>query len=199
MVVIGLTGGSGSGKSTIAGLMRQRGINVIDADKIGRIVVRKGEPALDEIAKEFGSGMLKGDGTLDRKKLAQVVFTSREKLKKLNEITHKYITEIVKKELAASSTDISVIDAAVLKESGIQDMCDYVIAAIADKDVRIERIMERDGISEEEAKNRINSQDPDAKYIQYADFVINNSGDEALDVLLDDILSEIGGSRQSER
>lgn len=199
MVVIGLTGGSGSGKSTIAGLMRQKGINVIDADKIGRVVVEKGKPALEEIVAEFGPGVLLPSGELDRKKLASIVFTNREELKKLNKITHKYITAIVKEELAASKTDLSAIDAAVLKESGILDMCDYVIAVIADKALRVERIMERDGISEEAAKNRINSQEPDAKYIQYADFVIDNSGDESLEVLLDDILREIGGSIQSER
>ena len=199
MVVIGLTGGSGSGKSTIASLLRQKGIQVIDADKIGRVVVEKGKPALREIVEEFGEGVLQPDGTLDRKKLASIVFTDREELKKLNRITHKYITAIVKEELAASKADISVIDAAVLKESGILDMCDYVIAVIAEKDIRIKRIMERDGITEEAAKNRINSQEPDAKYVQYADFVIDNSGDVALDALLGDILSEIGGSTQSER
>ena len=199
MVVIGLTGGSGSGKSTIANLMRQRGINVIDADQIGRVVVEKGRPALVEIIEEFGEGVLQSDGTLDRKKLASIVFTDREQLKKLNKITHKYITAIVKEELAACKADISVIDAAVLKESGILDMCDYVIAVTADRELRIERIIARDGITREAALNRISSQEPDAKYIQYADFVIANSGDEALDVLLEDILDEIGGSKQSER
>ena len=199
MVVIGLTGGSGSGKSTIANLMRQRGINVIDADQIGRVVVEKGRPALVEIIEEFGEGVLQSDGTLDRKKLASIVFTDREQLKKLNKITHKYITAIVKEELAACKADISVIDAAVLKESGILDMCDYVIAVTADRELRIERIIARDGITREAALNRISSQEPDAKYIQYADLVIDHSGDEALDVLLEDILDEIGGSKQSER
>lgn len=137
MVVIGLTGGSGSGKSTIANLMRQRGINVIDADQIGRVVVEKGRPALAEIIEEFGEGVLQSDGTLDRKKLASIVFTDREQLKKLNKITHKYITAIVKEELAACKADISVIDAAVLKESGILDMCDYVIAVTADRELPV--------------------------------------------------------------
>lgn len=199
MVVIGLTGGSGSGKSTIASLMEQRGIYVIDADKVGRFVVEKGRPALKEIVEEFGEDVLFENGELDRKKLASIVFTDREQLLKLNRITHKYITEIVKEELAANKGMICAIDAAVLKESGIIDMCDHVIAVIADKDVRVKRIMARDGISEKAANDRINSQEPDAKYVQYADFVINNSGDVALEVLLDDILSEIGGEFISER
>lgn len=199
MVVIGLTGGSGSGKSTVASLMQQRGIHVIDADKIGRFVVEKGRPALDEIVAEFGEDVLFENGDLDRKKLGSIVFTNKEALLKLNAITHKYITEIVKEELAANKGIICAIDAAVLKESGIIDMCDHVIAVIADKDVRIKRIMARDGLSEQSAKDRINSQDPDAKYVQYADFVINNSGDEALEVLLEDILNEIGGDIVSER
>lgn len=199
MVVIGLTGGSGSGKSTVAMLMRQKGIDVIDADIIGREVVEKGKPALDEIVNEFGKDVLLSSGELDRKKLASIVFTDRGELKKLNEITHKYITEIVKQRLLEKTSDISAIDAAVLKESGIIDMCDHVIAVIAEKDVRIKRIMERDGISQKAACDRINSQEPDAKYVQYADFVINNSGDESLEVLLDDILHEIGGVVTSER
>ncbi len=199
MVVIGLTGGSGSGKSTIAALMEQRGIHVIDADKIGRFVVEKGRPALDEIVEEFGKEVLFENGDLDRKKLASIVFTDKESLLKLNKITHKYITEIIKEELAANKDNMCAIDAAVLKESGIIDMCDHVIAVIADKDVRVKRIMARDGISEQAATDRINSQDPDAKYIQYADFVINNSGDVSLESLLEDILHEIGGFIQSER
>ncbi len=199
MVIIGLTGGSGSGKSTIASLLRQRGYNIIDADVIARAVVAKGRPALDEIVEEFGRDILLGNGELDRKKLASIVFNDKNELLKLNKITHKYVTEIVKKQLAESKSDISVIDAAALRASGIIDMCDHVIAVIADKDVRIKRIMERDGIDEEAARARIGAQEPDAKYIQYADFVIDNSGDESLEMLLDDIMREVGGTIISER
>lgn len=199
MVVIGLTGGSGSGKSTVASLMESKGIKIIDADKIGREIVKKGMPALEEIINEYGKEVILPNGELDRKKLGSIVFTNRDKLKKLNNITHKYITAVVKEELSKKESDIYAIDAAVLKESGIIDMCDHVIAVIADKDVRIRRIMERDNITEQAAIDRINSQDPDAKYIQYADFVINNSGDISLDVLLDNILRKIGGIIISER
>lgn len=199
MVIIGLTGGSGSGKSTIAGLLKQRGYNIIDADKISRAVVEKGKPALREIVDEYGEGVLLENGELDRKKLGSIVFADRGELLKLNKITHKYITEIVKQQLKDSKSDISVIDAAALKESGIIDMCDHVIAVIADKDVRVKRIMKRDGVDEKSALARINAQEPDAKYIQYADFVINNSGDESLEMLLDDIMREVGGIIVSER
>lgn len=199
MVIIGLTGGSGSGKSTVAGLLKQRGYNIIDADKISRAVVEKGKPALKEIVDEYGEGVLLENGELDRKKLGSIVFADRGELLKLNKITHKYITEIVKQQLKDSKSDISVIDAAALKESGIIDMCDHVIAVIADKDVRVKRIMKRDGVDEKSALARINAQEPDAKYIQYADFVINNSGDESLEMLLDDIMREVGGIIVSER
>ena len=199
MVVIGLTGGSGSGKSTIAALMKQNGIDVIDADKIARDIVKKGEKALCEIVEEFGEDVLLENGELDRKKLASIVFTNHEKLEKLNRITHKYITEIIKQRLSQNVSDISVIDAAVLKESGIIDMCDCVIAVIADKDVRVKRIMERDAITRQAALDRINSQQSDAKYAQYADFVIDNSGDEALEVLLDNIMKKIGGIIRGEK
>lgn len=199
MVVIGLTGGSGSGKSTLASLMREHGITVIDADQIGRQVVKKGQPALEEIVAAYGKEILLSDGELNRRKLGSIVFSNREKLRQLNAITHKYITAIVKEQLSHAQTDISVIDAAVLKESGILDMCDYVIAVVADKQIRIDRIMARDGLTRQEAENRIASQDPDAKYVQYADFVVDNSEGESLESLLGDILNRIGGGRKSER
>jgi len=193
MTVIGLTGGSGSGKSTIAALMKQNGIDVIDADKIARDIVKKGEKALYEIVEEFGEDVLLENGELDRKKLASIVFTNHDKLEKLNRITHKYITEIIKQRLSQNVSDISVIDAPVLKESGLINICDYVIAVVADKDVRVKRIMERDGMTRQAALDRINSQEPDEKYAQYADFVVNNSGDVALGVLFDKIMKKIGG------
>jgi len=199
MIVIGLTGGSGSGKSTIAALMKQKGIDVIDADKIARDIVRKGERALCEITKEFGEDVLLENGELDRKKLASIVFTNRDELKKLNRITHKYITEAIKQRLSQNLSDISLIDAPVLKESGIIDICDYVIAVIADKDVRVKRIIERDGITHQGALDRINSQELDEQYAECADFVINNSGDESIQYLVDDIMKKIGGVIRGEK
>ena len=199
MAVIGLTGGSGSGKSTLAALMQHKGFDIIDADKIARDIVKKGEKALLEITEEFGESVILENGELDRKKLASIVFTNREKLEKLNKITHKYITEVIKKRLSENEGRVSVIDAAVLKESGIIDICDYVILVVADKDIRVKRIMERDGITEKAALDRINSQESDEKYAQHADLVIDNSGSKTPDALLEDIIRKIGGVIRSEK
>ena len=122
MTVIGLTGGSGSGKTAIASLLQKKGIDIIDADIIAREIVKKGEPALDEIVEEFGGDILLSSGELDRKKLGSIVFTNKEKLKNLNKITHKYITKIIMQNLSKHASEIVVIDAALLKESGLIDI-----------------------------------------------------------------------------
>ncbi len=199
MVIVGLTGGSGSGKTMLCEMLAQRGVHVIDADKISRRVVEPGMSALDEIVAFFGDGVLHKDGTLNRRKLGGIVFADPEKLGMLNNITHKYIIEQIRRELAEVREDIVVIDAPALIESGAVDMCDYVVVLVADEDVRIRRIMERDGLSYDEATERIAAQGMDSQYIRYADIVAENSGDAALGVLADDILRKIGGRLASER
>lgn len=199
MVIIGLTGGSGSGKTTLCEILAERGVHIINADEVSRRVQAKGMPALNEIREEFGDEVFYGDGTLNRKKLGDIVFSDKEKLRILNKITHKYITEEIERELQTVKEDIVVLDAPALIESGAMKMCDTVIALVADKELRIERIMARDGLSREQAEARIASQRTDAGYTQYADMVVDNSGDEALEVLADDLLRKIGGRQTSER
>lgn len=193
MTVIGLTGGSGSGKTAIASLLQKKGIDIIDADIIAREIVKKGEPALDEIVEEFGGDILLSSGELDRKKLGSIVFTNKEKLKNLNKITHKYITKIIMQNLSEHASEIVVIDAALLKESGLIDICDYVIFVTANTDVRIKRIIERDKLDKKAALDRIQSQDADENYLRYADFVVDNSGEKSLDEIAEDICHKIGG------
>jgi len=199
MLIIGLTGPSGGGKTTVANLMAYEGIYVVDADIVAREVVKPGMPALAEIVDAYGADILRGDGTLNRKKLAGIVFNNHEKLMLLNSITHKYISEYVKRDIAEMGEDISVIDAAALAESKLSDICDYVIAVVADEDIQVERIMERDSLTEQEAKARIGAQRCREQYIKDADFVIDNSGYQAIEILLDDILRQIGGCIRSER
>lgn len=199
MVIIGLTGGSGSGKTTFCELLAERGVYVINADKVARRVVEPGKPALDEVVREFGTDILFEDGTLNRKKLGGIVFSDKEKLELLNKITHKYIAEEIKREIETVKEDIVVIDAPALIESGTIHWCDYVIALVADRQVRISRIMKRDGLTREEAQARIDSQRSDSEYTQYADIVLDNSGDEALEIMADNILRKIGGRLTSER
>ncbi len=174
MRIIGVTGGTGGGKTTITQMMKKLGAYVVDADVVARKVVEPGCPALCEIAARWD---VVEKGVLNRKALAKIVFNDEAQLHKLNTIVHKYVIEEIKKELAECEADIFVIDAIALFESGLAQMCDVTIAVIADKDVRCQRIMARDGLTHDEALCRINAQKSDSFYIESADFVIyNNDG-----------------------
>ncbi len=173
--VIGITGGSGCGKSYISKKLRERGFGVIDADVSARIVMEKGHPCLAETAAYFGEQILKS-GELDRKKLAEIVFSDEESLKKLNEITHKYILSDIYDKIEKQNCETVFVDGAVLIESGIE--CDMMIGVLADKEVRKSRIMNRDGLSEPEADRRIGAQAEDSFYIDRCDFVLYNNGSE---------------------
>ncbi|MBZ4645795.1 MAG: coaE [Clostridia bacterium] len=181
MKIIGLTGGTGSGKSTVAGIARQLGAKVIDADIVAREVVKKGQTALEEIVRYFGTEVLLESGELDRKKLGRIVFADKEKLRLLNQITHKYIIhnikEEIKIEMRKNTYNIIIIDAAILIESGLYEICDAVWVVVANKEERIRRIMERDQLSLTEAQNRINSQMAESEMKKYASAVINNDND----------------------
>ena len=176
--------------------MRKSGAEVIDTDIVARMIVEPGKPALEEIKKSFGSEYIKENGELDRKKTAGLVFSDGEKLKELNRITHKYIKTYINEYIGNYKGNIIGIDGAVLIESGINKMCDYLLSVLADKAVRIERIMRRDGITREEAEKRINSQKNDEFYIENSDYIVyNNSYKESLAAEVGKILSEIGKER----
>lgn len=175
LIVLGITGGSGTGKTAASEMFGVLGVKIIDADKVARKVVEKGKPALREIVDFFGKEILQSDGTLDRKKLGGIVFSCEEKLSKLNSITHKYISEYVYNEIATSEGGIIGIDGAVLIESEIAKQCDYICSVLADKKIRINRIMERDNLSYDETEKRMNSQKCDEFYIKNSDFVIYNN------------------------
>jgi dephospho-CoA kinase len=176
--IIGLTGGSGSGKSTAAGILREKGGLIIDADKIGHEIMKPKSDVLAEIEKEFGEDVIDINGGLDRKKLGAVVFANDEKLKKLNKITHPRITSEIKKIVLENiEYPFIVIDTAVLVQcEEIKNLCDKIIVVCADHNVRINRIVERDNISYKQAENRINSQMPQDELLKYADIVWYNNG-----------------------
>lgn len=184
MRVIGITGGIGSGKSTVSNLLKGFGAKIIDADLIARDIVRKGERALMEIEAFFGAEVITADGELDRKSLGKIVFGNQGKLKVLNEITHKYIIEKIKNQLdfaGEEGVEVVAIDAAIPFKEGFIDMADEIWVVAADEKVRIERIMARNGLTYEEALSRVNSQMMQEEYIKLADRVIfNNSGIEEL-------------------
>lgn len=179
MKVIGVTGGIGSGKSTIAKILFDLGASIIDADKIAREITAKGQPIMEEIVGYFGTGVQDEEGELDRKKLSEIVFADSKKLKVLNSITHKYIADKIKDELnklEEAKAKIVVLDAPLPVENGFLDVVDESWVVVANRDIRIKRIMERSNITAEEALARIKMQKSDEEYLKIADEVINNDG-----------------------
>lgn len=177
--LVGITGGSGCGKSHLSMLLRERGIPVIDCDIVSREIMAKDTPCAKEVTQYFGDEILE-NGEINRRKLGKIVFADLEKLKKLNEITHKYILADIYNKMEKEESQVVCLDGATLIESGIA--CDIIVGILADKEIRKNRIMERDGLDEEDAKLRISAQKEDDFYIKNCDFVIyNNEGEFDID------------------
>jgi len=194
-MVIGLTGGSGAGKTTVAAMMKKQGMTIIDADLIARDIVKKGEKTLDELVEMFGPTILDDNGNLNRHALAGIVFSDPKKLQQLNAITHPRITAVVK-ETIAIETGIVVIDAPLLYEAGLDSLCAAVIIVVASFEIRLSRIMARDGISAASAEKRLESQKLQSKFLNVADFILENDGDkETLEKKLAGILNQIMGRK----
>jgi dephospho-CoA kinase len=182
-LLVGLTGGIATGKSTVSALFRALGSVIIDADVLAREVVEPGQPALADIAREFGPGVLQPDGRLDRQALGAVVFGDADKRRRLEEITHPRIRERLARrldELAGQGfRGIVVFDAAVIVESGNWKTMDRLVVVSADEAGQIARLQARDGIARQEALRRIQSQMPLSEKTRLAHYVIDNSGDRA--------------------
>jgi len=175
----GLTGGIATGKTTVANLFREKGIYIIDADLIAREVVKKGMPAWRMIKEEFGDEILREDGELDRKKLGSIVFSSKEKIQKLNSIVHPFVRERMMEEIerAISMEKNILLDIPLLFENGIHQWLRPVILVYAPLEVQIERLMKRDGLSREECEKRIRAQMSIEEKKKLADYIIDNSSD----------------------
>ena len=177
----GLTGNIGSGKSTVARMLAARGIPVVDADQVAREVVEPGRPALREIAERF-PGVLRRDGSLDRKALAARVFADPEQRVALEQITHPRIAQEVAERmaaLAAAGHKLAVYEAALIVENGLQDGLDGLIVVTAPADAQVARLRLRDNMGEAEARARIAAQLPAAEKAKAATVVIANEGSEA--------------------
>lgn len=170
-LIIGLTGPIASGKNEAARILKRLGAYVIDADKIGHIVLNKEK---NKIAAVFGKEVILKNGSVDRKKLANIVFNESAYLKKLNKLTHPKILNIIKSIINSSRKKIIVINAAVLKNIGLLKIIDLVISVLAGKDVRINRLIKK-SFTRKDALLRINSQMPDAEYKNIADFAVYNN------------------------
>lgn len=192
MIKLGLTGPTGAGKTTVARLLEQNGIPLVDADAIARTVTEKGSPVLSALADAFGNDILFPDGSLDRRALAAVAFSSKENTEKLNAVTHPAILARIRRALADAAGDAVILDAPLLFETGLDALCDHTAAIVADEAVRLARITARDGISEEAAKKRMAVQPDTAFYAARADILLYNNGDRSPAMLAADLLAQIG-------
>jgi dephospho-CoA kinase len=190
--VFGLTGGIGSGKSSVAGLLRERGVPVVDADELAREAVAVGSPGLDEIVAAFGPGVLGADGALDRKSFARLVFADPAARQRLNAITHPIVRRLSQERFAALERDgvaLAAYDVPLLFEVGLDQVLRPVVVVAASEQTQVARVMARDGLTADEAKARIAAQLPLADKRTRADYVLENDGSRAelaqqVDVLL---------------
>lgn len=185
--VIGLTGQSGSGKTIVARMFSDNGFSVIDCDKVAREVVEPNSIGLKELSAEFGSGIIFPDGSLDRKRLAAVVFSDRSRLNELNRIIYPHILAMIKvhiNRLLQHGKRYIILDAPTLFEAGADSMCGRIVAVVAPAELRLKRVMLRDGITEEAALMRFSSQHDSAFFEAHADYIIRNDG--SLSVLADE-------------
>lgn len=178
MFVIGLTGGIGCGKSTAADICRDYGLPVIDADVISREVTSEGGAAIAEITAAFGNRIIDEDGSLDRSKMAQIVFEDKKTLDRLSRIVHKYVIEQIKnktEKFRQEKCRALVLDVPIPVKDGFLDICDQVWLIWADDDKRLSRLKDR-GMDEEEAKRRISFQMTREEYENISHFIIENNG-----------------------
>lgn len=180
MKVFGLTGGIGTGKSTVARMFLEEGLPVVDADRIAREITAPGRPASEAIVGRFGREILLPGGRIDRAKLGDIVFSDPLKRADLEGITHPEIARGIAAELSrleSAGHSVAIVEAALIHETGRRERFEAVIAVWCDRERRVRRLMERDGLSEEKVLQRIASQmDADEK-ARASEHVIDNSGD----------------------
>ncbi len=176
-MIIGVTGNSGSGKSEVCKILKEKGGYIIDTDKLGHQIIKKGQKAYDEILNYFGKDILQNE-EINRKVLGEIVFNNKEKLDVLTKITHKYITEEVKKQIKTNkSKNYIVIDGALLIEAKVNKFCDQVWLVDANINTKIKRIVKRDNISENLAKKRLDKQRKFEDFKNHVDYIIENNSD----------------------
>lgn len=177
--ILGLTGGIASGKSTIAKMIKECNIPVIDADEVSREVVKVGEEAYNSVVKTFGKEILHTDGTINREKLGSIIFNNEQERDKLNKIVHPAVRERMdqKKEMYKKNGEVAIfLDIPLLFESNRKQTVDKVLLVFVDPPIQLERLMKRNGLTEEEARARISSQMPIQEKVKLADEVVNNNG-----------------------
>lgn len=174
-LIIGITGSFGTGKSTVAKIFKSYGAQVIDADRIARSVINRGSKVYKEIIGVFGRGILKKDGSVDRRKLAQTIFTDGRLRVRLNKIIHPKIISVIKEKIKLSDSRLIVLDAPLLIEAGLRNFVDKLIVIKVGEKLQIARVLKRANFKESEVLEIIGSQIPLEDKVRIADFVIDNS------------------------
>ena len=199
MFIIGLTGGIGTGKSTVSKYLEEKGCLILDADAISRKMTEKGMPALAEIAKAFGQNLILEDGNLDRASLGNIVFNNKEKLDTLQSIITEKVVEYINLEIKRLKSNnyrgIVVVDAPLLFECNMQGIGDENWLVSVDLDIRISRVMARDGLTKEQILSRINNQMSQEDKEKLSHVILDNSGSleelyEQIDMNLERIRNE---------
>lgn len=179
MTIIGITGPSGAGKTTVLNVLEELGAAVIDCDALYHKLLREDAALLGRIRERFGPAVFDDEGNLDRKALGNVVFHDPEALSALNKLTHTAVLAALDRLLAqaeAAGKTAAAIDAIALIESGAAERCAVTVAVTAPADVRVKRLMARDGVSEDYARARVEAQQPDRFYEEHCDYVLRNDG-----------------------
>lgn len=178
-MVIGITGSSGAGKSTICEVLEIKyNVKVINADKIAKKLSKKGTNYINDIVAKFGTDILDKEGELKRRKLAEIIYNDEAKRQELNDCTFKYIKEEIKKEIK-NDKKVYVIDAPLLFECELNEICDKIIGVISRKELQLDRIVARDNIDYESAEKRLRAQEDNEFYIRNCDRIIENNNDLA--------------------
>jgi dephospho-CoA kinase len=198
--IIGLTGGIGAGKSTVAEIFQENGFYVIDADIVSREVVNLGSVVLLKISEEFGDQILDETGQLDRVKMADIVFKNPEKRKVLENLLHPAIIESIWSKVRNSEAKKVIIAAPLLIESGININCDLVIVVTAPGEICLERAVKRDNLNRDRVEARIRAQMKDDDRRDYADFIIeNDSSLKNLERIVNDLIARINEMIETKR
>lgn len=184
MIVIGITGPTGAGKTTVLNALMELGGEILDCDAVYHELTMSCQPMREELGHRFGTGIFAPDGSLQRKVLGSIVFGDRQALSDLNEITHRHVLAAVNDRIASAKAEgkaAVAIDAIALFESGLGKLCDVTIAVTADDELRVKRIMIRDQISEEYARLRIQAQKPSTWFEERCTHVLRNDGEDPVE------------------
>ncbi len=193
--VIGLTGPTGAGKSSVTDVANKLGFKIVDCDTLARVAVQKGSDGLSDVVKVFGDDVLNSDGTLNRAALAKKAFSSADNTELLNKTLLPHITALVQKEI---DEELVMLDAPTLFESGADSLCDEVIVVLANQKIRMSRIMQRDNIDEESALLRIKAGKDDNFYIMRTNNIVYNDCEQSvLNLKFEKLLSKLLEERAS--